>query len=286
MVLAMRPQLQHVDPGAGASFLCEIVQEERFSVGWHEHPHVELVIITQGHGTRFVGDLIEPFKASEAALLGPHLPHVYASADDCEQSEALVLQFTSAELGERWLAAPEMAAVQKLLRRSERGLLCQGLDQVAQLEQAFRRLHAATGITRMRELCALFELICTLNWDICSNVDANWEHCDPRLGSVIDFCLREFQRPIPMRELAALIGMRSDSFSRFFQRHMGCSCVQMLNQLRCREAARLLRDKNDSITNIAFASGFGTISNFNKQFHERYGMSPRAYRQHTRSSLS
>ena len=47
---------------------------------------------------------------------------------------------------------------------------------------------------------------------------------------------------------------------------------------RLRRAARWLADDARSITDVAFAVGFGDLSNFVRTFHRAAGVSPRAFR--------
>jgi len=51
-----------------------------------------------------------------------------------------------------------------------------------------------------------------------------------------------------------------------------------LNEICIVNAKRLLTETNDSITDIAYASGFRNLSHFNVQFHRSSAESPRDYR--------
>lgn len=42
---------------------------------WQHHQELELVLILQGKGIRFIGDSIEPFVPGDFILLGEDLPH-------------------------------------------------------------------------------------------------------------------------------------------------------------------------------------------------------------------
>jgi len=52
-----------------------------------------------------------------------------------------------------------------------------------------------------------------------------------------------------------------------------------VNRLRLTEAARLLKDDEDTpITDIAYSVGYANVSYFNKLFKEDYGCTPGAFR--------
>ncbi len=64
-------------------------------------------------------------------------------------------------------------------------------------------------------------------------------------------------------------------FSRYFARITGMSFSSYLNIIRVAEAVSLIEEGRLSITEIAHASGFGTIRHFNRIFKEITGFSPK-----------
>jgi len=58
----------------------------------------------------------------------------------------------------------------------------------------------------------------------------------------------------------------------------GMSVSVYVNNFRVEEACRLLRETDEPVTQITFASGFLTKSNFNREFLRVTGMSPKAFR--------
>jgi len=68
------------------------------------------------------------------------------------------------------------------------------------------------------------------------------------------------------------------AFSRFFRLHTGKTFPEFVNELRIGRACRLLAEGEMNVTEIAFACGFGNLSNFNRQFHRLRHTSPSAFR--------
>lgn len=67
-------------------------------------------------------------------------------------------------------------------------------------------------------------------------------------------------------------------FLRVFRQVTGLTPHDYLVRTRIRDAASHLADGADRIVDVAFASGFGDVSNFCRAFRREMGMSPRDYR--------
>src|ERR1700721_2324267 len=59
---------------------------------------------------------------------------------------------------------------------------------------------------------------------------------------------------------------------------LGVSAVELAQTQRLLLAKRLLRETALDLTDIAFASGFGSVRRFNALFKSRYGLEPRTLR--------
>ena len=65
---------------------------------------------------------------------------------------------------------------------------------------------------------------------------------------------------------------------RWFKNMTGSSFTSYVNDRRLAAAAENLRRTDHKIVTIAEDSGFSNLSNFNRQFKARYGMTPGEYR--------
>jgi len=90
------------------------------------------------------------------------------------------------------------------------------------------------------------------------------------------------EQPIDLASAARQAGLSEFHFLRLFTRVLGVTPKQYVIRARLRRAARLLADDTQPITEIAFAVGFGDLSNFVRTFHRAAGLSPRAFRRAAR----
>lgn len=83
---------------------------------------------------------------------------------------------------------------------------------------------------------------------------------------------------IDLERSARQSGLSAFHFLRAFSQVLGVTPHQYLIRARLRRAARLLADHDRSITDVAFDSGFGDLSNFVRTFHRAAGLSPGRFR--------
>jgi AraC family transcriptional regulator, regulatory protein of adaptative response / DNA-3-methyladenine glycosylase II len=79
-------------------------------------------------------------------------------------------------------------------------------------------------------------------------------------------------------ELASSLGVSDRHLRRVTESELGVSPIELAQTQRLLLAKRLLGETRLSQTEIAFASGFGSVRRFNALFKSRYGLSPRALR--------
>ena len=90
------------------------------------------------------------------------------------------------------------------------------------------------------------------------------------------------QEAIDLQKAAGQAGLSPFHFLRLFTRILGVTPHQYLVRSRLRRAARMLTDGDRLISDIAYESGFGDLSNFVRSFHRAAGVSPREFRQAAR----
>lgn len=72
--------------------------------------------------------------------------------------------------------------------------------------------------------------------------------------------------------------MTRRTFTRHFKKATGMTLVDWLNTERIRLSCELLETTNLSIEKITELSGFNNTVSFRKNFREKYGTSPQAWR--------
>ncbi len=82
----------------------------------------------------------------------------------------------------------------------------------------------------------------------------------------------------PIRRVAARLGVSDRHLRRVFEAALGVSPLQYLQTRRLLAAKQLLTDTALPVTDVALASGFGSVRRFNAAFMQHYGLQPGALR--------
>jgi AraC family transcriptional regulator len=83
--------------------------------------------------------------------------------------------------------------------------------------------------------------------------------------------------PLTLDALAAAARLSPYHFLRVFRRTVGTTPHQFVLRTRLRRAAARITGGGTSITEAAYASGFGDLSTFNAQFRREFGAAPSAW---------
>ncbi|MBP8255702.1 MAG: AraC family transcriptional regulator [Opitutaceae bacterium] len=280
----MRVHFEKILTGEAQSFACREYRCRSFNAPFHFHPEFELTAILAGTGRRFVADSLEEFGPGDLVLLGPNLPHRWASVSRVgvrEMSHSVVLQFCSDCFGEGFWSLPELRKVQALLQRSSRGLCFAPVEAGV----ITARMQALSGMDDLPRALALLGILHELSLKSARFLASSRYSVDlaaadaERINRVIDFAGENFcDETLGLEQAARVASLTPAAFSRFFARSTGRTFVSFVNEVRLSHVCRLLSESGMPVSEICFACGFGTLSNFYKRFREYKRMTPLEYR--------
>ena len=99
-----------------------------------------------------------------------------------------------------------------------------------------------------------------------------------RINRVCELISQKFRDNVTQSEAARTARMSAPSFSRFFRRATNRTFRAFLNEVRVGHASRMLLETDRTVAEVCYDSGFGNLSNFNRQFLRLRKTSPRDYR--------
>ena len=81
-----------------------------------------------------------------------------------------------------------------------------------------------------------------------------------------------------MSDIANACDLSEYYFMKFFKKSLGVTCTEYINLYRLDIASKLLNTTDKSITEIAFETGFNSVSYFNKLFKAKFKVTPKEFR--------
>ncbi len=87
-----------------------------------------------------------------------------------------------------------------------------------------------------------------------------------------------FTQPIKARDIAASVNLHPDYANTVFKKAFNLTISRYLSEQRILFSKRMLSVSTNSISSIAYESGFNSISRFNATFKKHTGVTPREYR--------
>lgn len=282
----MKPFYQKLHPSSEQSFIFYEEEQPHFTVPWHYHPEIEILLVVKSTGTSYIGDSIKTFGPGDVCLIGDNLPHWWKSDDKyLEEGSRLninahVIQF-SKDVLLQFLALPEMAPIRLLLERSRCGIRFMGESRI-KIEKMIRTIFLENGLKRISGLLLLLEAMSTeeeFEYLASSGFSKSILTSDfQRFNAVYEYIIHNFPRPITLDEIARKAYMTPSAFCRYFKKRTGKSFSVFLYEFRIGHANRLLAETDIKISTIAHECGFNNLSNFNQQFKKVTGYTPQAYR--------
>ena len=99
---------------------------------------------------------------------------------------------------------------------------------------------------------------------------------------VLRYLQAHYREDISVAQIAQRLGMSENYLSRTFNKSMGMSIPNYVNNYRMTKAQDYLRNTNMKIYEIADALGYNSVSYFNTAFRRVTGITPAQYRNRNR----
>lgn len=288
----LKPYFEKIEPAFGSSISYRTYdkdQQNNNNTFWHYHPELELVYVNGGSGKRQIGSHISYYRNGDLILIGSNLPHCGFTDSLTDHQCETVLHLKPDFLGESFFDIPEMRGIKALFERAKKGIVFHGEAkrkigkkiETLKSKDNYTRLLGVLEILRQLETADKYTILNAQGFILEAELQDN-----NRINIIFNFVKQEFKRPIPLEEIADKVSMTVPAFCRYFKKITGKTFTQFVNEYRLAHAAKLLHEKQISITEVCFESGFNNFSHFNKQFRKYTGKSPSEYRNELKFSVS
>ncbi len=269
------------------SFNVQLEEGIRFYPVRHYHPEVQLTLIMEGRGTRFIGNSIATYQEGDLFLIGSNVPHVFRN-DEQEgveiqeyKARSLSIYFKPDALGDTFFQLPETRHIYALLSEASRGIEI-SRTSTANVEDQFQQIWLLSGFDRLQKLLEILNRISlSRDYRIISQLAYERpikETDNQRISEVFDFVIKNYAEEIKLEHVASIANLTMTAFCRYFKLHTRQTFTEFLNRTRIGQATRLLTESTHSMSEIGYICGYNNIPYFNREFKKITGLTPLKFR--------
>ena len=251
----------------------------------HSHREYELNFIENGKGVRrVVGDSVEEIGPYELTLVaGNELEHAWEQGS-CVEGDVreITIQFSPDIFPPDLLNKSQFSSISKMLSKASHGLNF----SVRTIMRVYSYLDALSSVTEpFNQYLNFLKILYELSQDEEARIlaSSSFAHAardkeSRRVMKVKQYVNDHYSEDLRLESLASLAGMTPQAFSRFFKMRTGRTLSDYIIDIRLGNAARLLVDTTQNVSEICYSCGFNNLSNFNRIFKAKRGYTPRDFR--------
>jgi len=251
----------------------------------HQHSHFYELTFTLGvSGSRIIGDTTSEFSRLDLVLMAPGVPHCwsdYGVKSTKEIQQLVVIHFSESIIDSNQLGLLHFDSIKRALEWSKYGLELSG-DSLHKGAEIMKKMNATSSLDNYLKVLSVLHLFGSKNESkkICSEGYSTLTSQDKesKIEKAYAFIQDNYTRKMNIEEVAAHVHMSPSAFSHFFKKWSYKSFTDFVTEFRLGRAARLLQFTDQSVSSIAYESGFQNISYFNRSFSQKFGCSPLKFR--------
>ena len=285
----MKYQYETVLPEQGNSFVTVDEIGAVVDCVLHVHLELELTYVESSFGVRFIGDNIGEFQPDDLVLIGSMLPHHYYNAPQDSEGERWsrlkVIKMREDFAGRELFELDEFSEIHRMLSDARAGVHFSTKTSQACRDLIYR-VFDAKGPSRVVLLLDLLSRLAASDYTQLSTHLAKPQLAsqDKRMARALAFIHSRLDgnEPLNLTETAKVACMTPQAFSHYFHKHARKKFIDYVTELRIGRACGLLATSDRTVADIAFATGFRNLSNFNRHFARLKQATPRDYRKRIR----
>jgi len=263
-----------------------------FRTSFHGHDFHELVFTSLGQGFHKTLKSKRAIRRGNVFFIEKGLPHNYQIPKEIEIINILFSEKLAADIGRNYLAGsvPDNANIVKFLSQKLRYPVMLAPAETVKIEMAaeairkeYRNKGAGYETLIKTRLAEIFILLIRHVQEIKSVKMTELEN-DERITRALKLISERYAGKLTLKEIAGTTGLVPAYFSTLFRKLTGYSVFEYLNEYRIYKAADLLKNTKKPVLELAYETGFNSISLFNRTFKRLTGKTPLQYRKTARAS--
>ena len=273
--------------------VCSHISYPRFVLPLHKHVEYEIMLFTQGSGKQFVGEGVSDYKAGDMALIGSNVPHLHlchtkldatsASNPEEKASAGEAIQFRPDIFPGQMEGIPDYHLIHDLLQKSQYGIRFYDEGLFDEMLEMVREFDSAGYTSRIVCLLRILEKLhdCQ-HLRLLSDTAYNQANLIPDVkepvNKVYAYLYNHFKEKVTLGEIAEFVNQNPAALCRYFKQRTDRSIFQCLAEIRIEHACKLLTYSKMNVSQIAYESGYNSVTHFVAQFEKITKRTPSEYR--------
>lgn len=257
--------------------------EEGFPTHWHQE--IEIIYVLDGHMQIGINDVLYSLTAGDILFVGScELHHYLPNPLGCRK---IILQlgkpifeaYSDLVFGHRFVMPHliESSGISIDSGESLHGIIERHIIALYREWETRESGHELVTKARINDIAAIMIRHLPMEAYSLQERTKRLEQLE-RLDNVLKYIESDYGSEITLQSAAEVAGFSVTYFSRFFKEATGSTFVEYVNSFRANIAMLLLTNNEESVTEIAYRSGFNSIETFNRVFKKVNGCTPTAVR--------
>ncbi len=253
----------------------------------HRHNETQISWVINGEGTFIAGNYMQRFQSGDFFVIGANQPHLFKSdltyfeEGSGKHIHSLNIFFDPKGFLAQLLAFPEMRSIKNFIELSMFGMKAFEKDKKI-LSDLMLKIKNSSGGFRLAAFIELLQIMASLKkWEYLSTESFEQAISDLeglRMNDVYQYTMANFTENITLEQISAVVYLTPQSFCRYFKKHTSKTYINFLNEVRTNEACKRFMKKDfNSISSVAYQSGFNNVVTFNRVFKSIIGKAPREF---------
>lgn len=244
----------------------------------HVHPEFEIIQVNSGQMGCTVVDSLVILDKGDIIFVNSNVPHATQSTKNDTSSTLVQFKNPKSESATDYFATVGNESVlYKVFKNGE-----EANKEFSSFIDVMKKYHTEDSTEGDCYITANIYSICGLLYK--TGTLSKGEKLDSdnlkKLLPVLDYIEENFDSPITLEQTAKILNMNKDYFCRLFKKGTGVTLGEYVNFIRITKAEDLMKT-DMSISEIAYKTGFSSLSYFNKVFKKQKRYTPSAYRKIT-----
>ena len=242
------------------------MHSDSFELHWHDFFEIEVIV--EGDGIQILNGKQYPIKRGQVSFLTTTDFHEFVTESEYRQYNIRIKEEIIPEKILEKLMLLNDNVVCYFDEESLRKIIC--LAELAKLETDFEDESYIRHIVE----CMLILIM--------RNFKKSGKHVVRTSRMLIHkaslYMRMHFRENLQLDQIAKYVNLNPSYFCRFFTAEIGTSPKKYLSDLRLNYAVKLLTSTSASVTEICYACGYASLSNFLKAFKLKYNKTPKQIR--------